>query len=458
MINEQNGESGSVTIEATISLSAFMFAIATLLTIINICMVQAKISIAINATAKELSQYSYLYAITGLKDSQAAINENAEKTKEEIDGVFDNVNVVFTEIQNIGKSTERTEAQDMSALFSELQSSASNIENAAGALSSQFEDIAKDPKKAVMGLASMLVSDAWDACMSFVAAGLSKGLCKKNLVFESGGDVEDYLKFLGVVPSANGSYIDGLDFSRSAIFPKGSSEIRVNVSYKVKVIALLPIDFSFHFNQTAETHGWLKGENTFRTVDDSLVETANNNTLWTESLSANERQKFIRHQVINDYLSSNGYEQVTGSKKGDSFQDIHAYNGAKNEFAVVHSMNPLYSSPGERTVTLDDLNDNVIRQEIENMCAGIYSTSHSLSTIKTKSAGANGDVKYTEYQCDNAKAKVVLVIPQDEGLDKRFEKIIAESNTMGVDVEILPLYGNGARTTELKNNEGETEE
>ena len=37
MLKRIKGESGSVTIEATISLSAFMFAIVTLLTIVNIC-------------------------------------------------------------------------------------------------------------------------------------------------------------------------------------------------------------------------------------------------------------------------------------------------------------------------------------------------------------------------------------------------------------------------------------
>lgn len=457
LINEKSRERGSVTIEATISLSAFMFAIVTLLTVINICMVQAKISIAINATAKELSQYSYLYAITGLNESHAAISSGSEDTKKDIDGILGDVNTVFTEIQNIGKTTERTEEQDISGLLTQFDGIVANIEEATGSLTATFEDMAKDPKSVAMGLAKILANDGWNLAMSKAAEGLSKGLCKKNLVFENGGEVESYLKFLGVVPSASGSYMDGLDFSKSTIFPNGSSEIRVNVSYDVKIIALLPIDFSFHFNQTAVTHGWLNGENSFRTVNENMVELADNKTLWTESLSARERRDFIRHQVIDD-LSLEGYEQVTGSKKGDSFQDIHVYNGTTNEFAVIHSMNPLYSPPGEKTVTLNDLNDTVIKNEIENMCAGVLGTSGSLSNIKTKSAGTNGDVTYAEYKCDNAKAKVVLVIPEDEGLKERFETIIADSNTMGVTVEVVLSYGNGASTTELNSSKGETGE
>lgn len=452
MINEQNRERGSVTIEATISLSAFMFAVVTILTVINICMVQAKISIAVNETAKELSKYSYLYSLTGLNESHAKFSTKAGEAKQNIDDVFGNINTVFTEIQNIGQAAERTEEQDISGLLKQFGGSASNIKAAGSSLVNTFEDLAKDPKGAAMGLAKIIACDGWNAVMSFVAEGLSKGLCKKNLVFENGGDVESYLKFLGVVPSANGSYMDGLDFSRSTIFPNGSSEIRVNVSYKVKVIALLPIDFSFSFNQTAVTHGWLSGDNSFRT--DKSIETTYNNTLWTESLSARERQSYIRHQVIDD-LSLEGYEQVTGGKKGDSYQDIHVYNGTKNEFAVIHSINPLNSPPGEKAVTLNDLNDTVIKNEIENMCAGVLSTANSLSKIKTKSADKNGDIKYAEYNCEHANAKVVLVIPEDAGLKERFEKILEDSNTGGVTVEIVPSYGNGARSSE-NNSKGET--
>ena len=57
MIKKKNQEKGAVTVEATIALSVFMFAIVTLYTIVNIATVQAKVAFAINNTAKEISQY-----------------------------------------------------------------------------------------------------------------------------------------------------------------------------------------------------------------------------------------------------------------------------------------------------------------------------------------------------------------------------------------------------------------
>ena len=58
-------ENGAIVVEATISLTAFMFAILTVIMVLDICYTQAKIGIALNATAKEISQYSYLYSLTG---------------------------------------------------------------------------------------------------------------------------------------------------------------------------------------------------------------------------------------------------------------------------------------------------------------------------------------------------------------------------------------------------------
>ncbi|MEE1256460.1 MAG: hypothetical protein UHN47_08120 [Lachnospiraceae bacterium] len=53
-------EKGAVVIEATLSLSLFMFMIIMLLSMVNLCTAQAKIGMALNTTAKEISQYTYI--------------------------------------------------------------------------------------------------------------------------------------------------------------------------------------------------------------------------------------------------------------------------------------------------------------------------------------------------------------------------------------------------------------
>lgn len=84
VLNEQ----GAIVVEATISLTAFMFLIVTILTVINICYAQAKIGVAVNTTAKEISEYSYLYNLTGLREKQGDLYSEGEDAKKTIDEMW----------------------------------------------------------------------------------------------------------------------------------------------------------------------------------------------------------------------------------------------------------------------------------------------------------------------------------------------------------------------------------
>lgn len=448
MFKKLKKENGSVTIEATISLSTFMFAIVTILTIVNICIVQSRMSYALNTTAKEISQYSYLYSLTGLNDSQSQLyNAGVEGTKD-ISQILGDINTVYNEIENLGQTGNQSpdNIDDIMSAWDSAVGSVENIEAAGSSLYNSISDIASDPKNLMFGIAKMAASEGFDLVKSrLIAAPLAKTMIKKHLVNSDDGDVDSYLKFLGVVPSANGSYLDGLDFTQSTLFPYGSNEIRINVSYDVKVIALLPIDFSFHFNQTAVTNGWLAGEQSFQ----SATKYVENNTLWTQS-TVSERSSLIRHMVIED-MKKQGYEKTTG------LTDVQLYNSEKNEFVMISSMNPLWSGEDQDTLTLEDLDDVALQNNIERLCGKIKSTTDGVNKVTTK-AEKDGTTTKSEKDCSGATNKIVLVIPEDDGLKEKIESIIANSNTNGVTIEVVPSYGNGAKTTVEKNIEGGTGE
>lgn len=262
MLRQIKRENASVTIEATISLTAFMFAIITILTIVNICIVQARIANAINITANEVSQYSYLYALTGFPESEAKLARAGKEDAAGVESILSDVNTVFNEVENLGNSgmSSSDDIPDIAGAWNQAVGSAEAIEAAGSSLESTFMEIASDPKKLIFGIAKLAASESLETVKSAVAAPLFKALSSRHLGNAQYGSTDDYLKSLGVVPSANGSYLDGLDFSNSSLFPYGSGLIVINVSYDVKVIALLPIDFTFHFSQTAITHGWLAGD------------------------------------------------------------------------------------------------------------------------------------------------------------------------------------------------------
>lgn len=432
-------EHGVITIEATISLTTFMFAIVTIFTIVNIFIVQARISNAINLTAKELSQYSYLYSLTGFSKTEAELHEAGEEGEQLVDNILTDINTMYNEIEKIGETGRETpnNIEDIVSNWDSMVGSAETIDSSAQSLM----EVAKDPKALMFGIAKMAASETLELGKSrLIAAPLSKALAQKHLVAEDGGSAEIYLKGLGIVPDAYGSYLGGLDFSQSTIFPYGSNEITVNVTYDVKIIPLLPLDFTFHFNQTAKTNGWLAGDASYKGSEEYI----NNETLWTQA-TVNERASLIRHLVIKD-MQDEGYQKVSG------MTNVHLYSPTENEFITISSMNPLYTPEDEEPMTIDKLDKSQIRKNIENLCGKMLKQTEGEVKVTTK-IEQDGQNQKVENNCTNAKNKIVLVIPEDAGLKEYIETVVADCNTRGVKVEVVASFGKGACKTEASQAE-----
>ncbi|MCI8465283.1 MAG: hypothetical protein HFI63_05440 [Lachnospiraceae bacterium] len=446
--NRRKKEEGSVTIEAVIALSSFMFAIVTILTILNICMIQARMSVALHTTARELSQYSYLYSLTGFQKSEAELSQAAGEVRGDIDSIMADINTVFNEIENLGNTGQSSveNVSDISAAWDSALGSTQNIQAAGSSLEDTIRDIAKDPKQLMFGIAKLAGSEGLNLAKSrLVAAPLSKTLCRKHFTDSEGGDAETYLKQAGVVPSAGGSYMDGLDFSQSSLFPYGSNEITVDVSYDVKVIALLPLNLKFHFHQRAVTHGWLAGDAGYR----GGTEYRENDTLWTKA-TIQERANLIRHMAISD-LEKEGYVKTAG------LTDVPLYHGEKNEFVMISSMNPLYSGEDEEPKSLSDLDEDALRIAIEQLCGKMKSTTSGLTNVDTKTE-RNGQTEKSRQECGGAGNKIMLVIPEDEGLKEKLEAVIAGADTRGVAIEVVPSCGKGVNKTAIPAGAGGGEE
>ena len=145
---------GAVTIEATISLTAFLFLFIMIYSLITICRTQAIIQVAINSTAKELSQYSYLYSITGLHDSMKNVASSAEETKKNVNNVAVNVSQVFSGIQSIADTN--VDFGDPASITAEWDACIEKLkdteESATEAQKTITEMVKQDPQKLLFGI------------------------------------------------------------------------------------------------------------------------------------------------------------------------------------------------------------------------------------------------------------------------------------------------------------------
>lgn len=321
-------EQGAIVVEATISLTAFMFLIVTVLTIINICYVQAKIGVAVNTTAKEISEYSYLYDLTGLRGKQSELYDESEDARYTINDTLEGITTVFDSVDNISDTASGITIDNISDSFSSIRGNVNDINSSIDSIQSNLESIMDDPQSFAIGLAALAGNEALEEVKSKVIAGpFAKLLCQKHLVTESGStsaatkeNCNAFLKKLGVMPKGS-SYIDGLDFSDSVLFLNGSPDIMVIVHYRVKVIKLLDNDITLSFTQCATTRGWVPvsdKSDSSATTDDSTDENTDSTT-----------PKKTAEEYVNDLIiSPDSLEAFIGVTTEQDKSDAQYYSGS----------------------------------------------------------------------------------------------------------------------------------
>lgn len=385
-------ERGAIVVEATIALTSYIFAIFIVLSLVDISYVQAKMQIALNAAAKEMSQYSYLYTTLDMQDHFSGSG---------------------------GKSS------DIMNSFSEVLETLSNgTANISDELSGMF------------GNASGVA--AGDSAAEYIKDGLgstlAKQLIKKNLRSYEGDTAEAFLERCRV---KNG--LSGLNFAYTSFLTDvNQSEVDLVVTYKVEVIKLLNMDYEFTFVQRARTKAWgpgvtLKTQGAEESVSgEGDAEEKNEPSIWDagdlsrgDTIISKEKKNF----------------EYTSSKNG-----FHAYNTSSNEFIRIRSLDTF-----ENTYSCEEAQKN-IKNTLNSTFNTLYSGVAGLDeTVKVAdSTGKNTTVKSDP---DTRTYKIVVVIP--EGGDINTVKAAAkqleeEKKELGYNlkVEIKTGYGTPTPKTE----------
>lgn len=246
---KKGNESGAVVVEGIISLTTFMFAIFTILSIVNICYIQARMTTALTSAAKEISQYSYFYYKFGLDKVDAKLAEGTEENRALADNTVEGVATLMDSLSNAGNSFQTGDFENM---VGEIEAGVDNVDS----LVNQYADrLADDPKGFILGMGKMMGNELKEEGKALLCQVLAKAFMKKNLKASPGDDPDKFLKRYRVVDG-----MSGLDFEYTTFLQNGSSNlIQLVVTYKVKVIELLNIDVEFTFRHCVKTTAWGRG-------------------------------------------------------------------------------------------------------------------------------------------------------------------------------------------------------
>lgn len=404
---ERKREKGAIVIEATISLTAFIFAMLMILSLVDIAYVQAKMGVALNSAAKEISQYSYLYYKFNLDEFDASLSDGTEKSKKTVENTIDGVGELINSLSEVENSIPTMEFDRMFKAIEDGAGSANQMINM------YAEQISEDPKGFIVGMGKLAGSELKEEAKAVLGQVMAKAFMKKNLKASAEQEADAFLKKYHVVDG-----MDGLDFNYTTLMAYGTSnEIHLVVTYEVEIVQLLNVDFKFKFQQCAKTSAWGNG-----------VSVITPRSIW-DTMTPVNRGKYIAEKEKENYpytSDDGGFQAFDNS-------------GGKNEFVAITSMDTSMSSYKDKSGVKNRLNSifNKMYSEVNGMGNPI--------TVKN----ALGEEVTVSSDPASRTYKIVLIIP--EGADQSVIKAAIEEfkkSRPGEKIEVQIKEGYGDKKAE----------
>ena len=220
-------ESGSILIEFVGSFLLFVLLIGSILSLVNIVTVQARVHYALTQTANTLSMYGYVLNVLGMDKALMNIDKGAGTVRNEINTSIDEINEVLGEVNNL---------------------SLSGVQKSAGTVMDRFEGWAsstsENPKQTLQLIAQFGLGE-------ITSAGLALGLWPLMLRYLANGSLsgEEYLasaridklefysfRLPSYTPAEEGELVgsfDGIADSNSALLDQNGN-VKLTVQYEVE--------------------------------------------------------------------------------------------------------------------------------------------------------------------------------------------------------------------------------
>lgn len=429
-VDRKNNENGAIVIEATISLTTFVFVIFTILSVVNICYIQARVNFALNAAAKEISQYTYLYYALGADEVQAGWYE---ATSEDRDLASKTITDVTKFVNTLGEVGDAGKTGNFEAMYAGIQQAEQDGKDVKDVVDQYYDKIKENPKEFLIGMAKLAGTEIAEMAKVYLAQALAEMFMSNNLTANSGDTMEAFLARNNVVEGDDGRL---LDFTGSSMMAYGMTDkIQLVCTYDVELIKLLNIDFTFKIRQCTQTASWGNGVSMIQDSNVSLEVPKDPDlpdhlqpdkpNLW-EMDSPTERGKYIVAYEKKNYV-------YTKEGTGHGFD---AYDDKTNTFVGIISINP-YEKTYQKTSAIKSR----MSQSYKTMKKGVSALDEYV-IVNKRNADETQDIVSVKSDVNTRKYKLIVVFPV--GYDTEAAKALAESiesENKDVTVEIKCEYG-----------------
>lgn len=230
-LKKNNG--GYIVVETLLSFMLLLFMIISILSLVNIVTLQARIHYAMTQTAQTISMYSYVLHVTGISGALANVDTQAGKAKVEISDFQNNLNGFIDGVGNLDENAMTTSGN---------------------ALIAQGEKMVEDPSAMVAQIINLGVNAGAD----YLFCELVESLVGRYLS-GSGKSGDDYLVAVNVVDG-----LEGLRFNKGSNYIDSEGTLTIVVEYDVEYqFGFLPLPFDspqLRMSQAVKTKVLLGGE------------------------------------------------------------------------------------------------------------------------------------------------------------------------------------------------------
>ena len=235
--NIRKDKSGSIVVEASVSLVIFIAAIVSIISLINVFIVHNRIQFALNSAANQIASYSYLYEMSPVGEAVETLHNDGDPYIEK----YDTVKGAIQALKNIFSSGNTMSADDW-------------VNNGNSVLSGA-DTLADDPYAVAIGALYNGTINGEQFIENSVAGGLGY-LLTRQYIAPSSMDANDYLDKHYVTDGYG-----GLNFTKSE-FNHDTGLIVLDVTYDVEIplINFFLKDYTLTIHQRACAKGWMDGD------------------------------------------------------------------------------------------------------------------------------------------------------------------------------------------------------
>lgn len=213
---QKNREGGALSIEAVIFTTLFVVFFISLMNLVNVVRAQSLIQYGVVQTARELSQYSYIFTKTGVVRESNHTYIKAKGFREDVDSVANDLTTISAAISDVASGGD-------------IGSNIDTIIEASNSGMDTLDTYFENPENILAGALAVGKDTVQDYVKTAVISAITKSRMKAFLS-ANGEDPDERLKKLGVEGG-----LDGLDFSESKWFSEGNQDLYITVKYKMKI-------------------------------------------------------------------------------------------------------------------------------------------------------------------------------------------------------------------------------